>query len=127
MALLQWATSNACSDVIEPEPVCEDILTGKSKQLKPWATSAACGADSGGGNGSCSCDSETANFADIACIGVNEYSCTNSSGSTITFKAKKCKKLSGKKAPDCAISGAAQKNQNINKNKNKNKKKKNGK
>ena len=101
-------------------------MTGKSKQLKPWAASAACGVDNdggGGGNGSCSCDSETANFVDIACIGVNQYSCTSSSGSTITFKAKKCKKLSGKKAPDCAISGAAQKDQNNNKKK----KKKNGK
>merc|ERR1712139_749264 len=103
----------------------EDTMTGKSKQLKPWAASAACGAsDDGGGTSSCSCDSETATFLNIQCIGENQYTCTDNNGNTLTFKAKKCKKLTGKKGPKCAISGAAQKEQN---NKNKKKKKKNGK
>ena len=35
-SLLQWATSNACSDVVEPEPECKDISTLEG--LNPDAT-----------------------------------------------------------------------------------------
>jgi len=101
----------------------EDTLTGKAKVFSSWAVSSACGFsdDNGGGGGgsdpSCICETEVANFSNIQCIAENQYSCTDTSGNTINFKVKKCKKLTGKKAPACAsINSDPKKKKSKNKN-----------
>ena len=99
--------------------------TGKKKNMINWVTS-QCGENGGGGGGggdSCNCEADVAHFLNVNCIGNNVFECTNSSGSTITFKAtnpNKCAKVV--KKSKCATAAQSEPNKNKNnKNKNNNK------
>ena len=86
---------------------------GKSKKLLSWVVSSDCSTGGGGGNPTCFCETETANFVDIQCIATNTWSCTDTNGMTIQFdtpKAKKCNKVASKST--CARNAKKEANKN---------------